>query len=180
MSDRLVLDLHRYGRLVFGSVLEQPEDVRGCGVILELGNWALSSRCCPQLRQKELIIRGRGNTDDDLPFLSAYSTESNAIAAYDSIKALVGKFNEGRGMKEPTELAFKVGDEVLVYGLFDILGGHLVSWNGKEGTVDSLVSDKNMVRINVDELRCCAYPQQLRHVPKPAHKPLPIVSEIVG
>lgn len=92
-KEKLKIELFRYGRLVFGKVLEMDESLRGTGVLAENDEFIISSEGYPDLRCGELFVRGHEKVSDDNTFSYECESEKEAKEIVNYIKELVNEIN---------------------------------------------------------------------------------------
>ena len=97
MTEKLKIEMFRYGTLVFGRVLEMDEGIREAGTLAVIDQdgveFKLSSVNCPELMANKLYVRGISEKYDDKVFCHNYPDEEKAIAACKAFKRLVDKVN---------------------------------------------------------------------------------------
>lgn len=177
MNERLVIELKRDGCLVWGRVLEQPEDTRGKGTLAKDDCFSVDSLVRPELLLHHLCVRGDDRTVDGKQFYCYYEQESDAVAACNSIKALVAKCNVTVETKDGGE--FQVGDEVLVYDLQKNMMGTrgTVTSIRRMGAIEGITYP--VIYVVCGDKFVTVLPEQLRRVPKPAPVPSRVNAWIV-
>lgn len=90
---KLKIELFRYGRLVFGKVLEMDESLRNTGILVKNEEFEIDSEGSPELYNKILYIQGSCTGKDNKEFFYCYELEEKAIEVCDNIKELVEKIN---------------------------------------------------------------------------------------
>ncbi len=96
---RLVIELGRYGSLVFGRVLEQDESLRGGGGNLSRTLWvsgtgfAIASSGEPGMDETGLDVCGENTSKDGKEFYHHFNTAAEATRCYEYIREGVRAIN---------------------------------------------------------------------------------------
>lgn len=109
MSEKLKVEMFRYGTLVFGRVLEMDESIRDSGTLAVVDQdgveFRLESVSYPELTANELLVRGCREEHDDKVFYHNYPDEEKAIAACKAFKSLVETVNSAEdGLAGATDI----------------------------------------------------------------------------
>lgn len=94
MPEKLVVEVGRYDRLVFGRVLSFPELIRGKGQLASVDDeFVLGSHHAPELTNSSLCLPGVDKNSDSNPFSCCYANVDKAKDVVDCIRRVVGIFN---------------------------------------------------------------------------------------
>lgn len=97
-TDKLKIDLFRYGTLVFGKVIHTPEILRSKeGFEKELGRldeYTLSTCLRPELLNTQLYVHGKYKSSNDHIIYYEYLSEFEADKAIVFFKSIIDKINK--------------------------------------------------------------------------------------
>ena len=95
MGTKLRVEVGRYRELVFGAVLEQPEEVRGKRIFYEgPDGFELYSDEWPELSEDSLFVGGTYIERDTSSFSCPCESVDEAIALVETIKTTVASYNK--------------------------------------------------------------------------------------
>ena len=91
---KLKIEIGRYGSLVFGKILEQPEKMRDAGTIWVSKSFTIKTAAKPELTTSFLWLQGSNDDADHNVFYHRYCTDIKAAEIIKMIEQGIKEINE--------------------------------------------------------------------------------------
>lgn len=93
----LIVEFVQYRNVLCGRVLAMNDELRGKGIIHEMGEFSILSEAIPSLSGNNLYVRGREMRDDDTVFCWQYSSIQKASEAKSAFSRMIRELNIENG-----------------------------------------------------------------------------------